>query len=324
MATAAPPPGRTEPATPAPSDRAGILLSAVVRWGRQRFSGTLRLDGTPGGTVTMRDGLVVAAATPVAPGPEPLLLRSGRISEADWSAAFTAGAPDGRLAAELVERGLLGTAGLEVVTQTAVFDAVFAMALCGVRTCTAEPTGTPPPLPAEPGVDAERLVRETTRRLATTETWQSFGLTVHGRARALPAGASATPVGAARRAVLDRANGRRTPRDIAFALGRGLYSVMTDLATLVGDGLAIIDERPAPSTAATAARTPGTARTAATGPATASTTRTPAAGTTGPATAGTTGTPAGGAAPTQPRYATPPVHEGPDGLPQRRRGAAGS
>ncbi|WP_157433145.1 hypothetical protein [Actinomadura rifamycini] len=224
---------------------AGILPSALERRGGRGFTGTLRVDGSPGGTVAMRGGLVVAAATPAAPGPEPLLLRSGRISEDDWTAAFTAGAPRGRLGDELVRRGLLGAAGLQVVTRTALVDAVFAMALGGVRTCTAVPdgsagTGGAPLLSAEPGLPADRVAREVRRRLAALEAWSPVPRTAPLSARSRPratAAARHAPAGGGRRAVLDHADGRRTPRDIAFALGRGLFSVLADLATLYEDGL---------------------------------------------------------------------------------------
>ncbi|WP_176611284.1 hypothetical protein [Actinomadura sp. WMMB 499] len=224
---------------------AGILPSALERRGRREFTGTLRVEGSPGGAVALRGGLVVAASTPAAPGPEPLLLRSGRISEADWTAAYAAGAPGGRLADELVRRGLLGAAGLQVVTRTAIVDAVFAMALGGVRTCTAVPAGSgadepPVPLPADPGLPADRVAREVERRMAALDAWSPLPLTAplspRSRPRATPAARDAS-VGPDRRAVLDRANGRRTPRDIAFVLGRGLFSVLTDLATLYEDGL---------------------------------------------------------------------------------------
>ncbi|GAA4298734.1 hypothetical protein GCM10023178_02720 [Actinomadura luteofluorescens] len=221
-------------------DHAGVLTSALTRRGRQRFTGTLRMDGSPGGTVSMRDGLVVAASTPAAPGPEPLLLRSGRISEADWSAAFTAGAPEVRLERELVARGLLGDAGVQVITRAAVADALFAMALCGVRTCTADPDDPAPLLASDPGLDAERAIREIRRRLDLAHSWAALGLSIRSRPRtARPAGA--VPVNAQRQELLARVNGRRTPRDIAFALGRGLFPVMSDLATLIADGLATVE-----------------------------------------------------------------------------------
>ncbi|MEO5876712.1 MAG: hypothetical protein ABIS86_19680 [Streptosporangiaceae bacterium] len=221
------------PRAPDPRSRAGILMAALTRRAQEQFSGTLVLAGDPGGRVRMQAGLLVTAGTPAAPGPEPLLLRSGRINETAWSEAFAAAAPDGRLAAELVDRGLLGAAGVEVIAQTSLVDAVFAMALSGVHTCTAEPAGAdqpPPLLPAVPGMDTDRVIRETLRRLALAATWQELGLTVHSRPRA-------TRPDPARQDLLDRANGRRTARDIAFAVGRGLYPVLTDLAALIEDGL---------------------------------------------------------------------------------------
>jgi len=238
----------TTPAGAAAGRPSGILLSALRRRGQERFSGTLRLDGNPGGTVTMRDGLIVAAATPAAPGPESLLLRSGRIAETEWSRAFAAAAPEGRLPDELVERGLLGEVGVEVLARTAVVDALFAMALTGVHTCTVESTdaGGPGPLvPVEPGLETDRLLREITRRLEVADGWRVLDLTVRSRPWVVR-DESDQIVDEARREVLGRVNGRRTPRDIAFTLGRGLFPVMSDLAILLQDGFISLTEASAP------------------------------------------------------------------------------
>jgi len=227
--------------------RSGILNTALTRRGKERFSGTLRLHGGQGGSVIMQDGKVVAASTPVAPGVESLLLRSGRITEASWREVFDAAAPYGRLPAELVERGLLGAAAVEVLTQTAVFDAIFAIALCGISSCTAEPA-TPddlaPLLPVEPGLEPDRVVRETARRLEVAAGWQRLGLTLQSRPYRLPVehGGATAP---ARSEILAKVNGRWTTRDIAFSIGRGLYSVLTDLAILMKDGLITLDPVPA-------------------------------------------------------------------------------
>ena len=51
--------------------------------------------GAPGGTVYLAEGGVAAIETPGAPGAEVILLRSGRIPEADWEAAFAAAAVAG-------------------------------------------------------------------------------------------------------------------------------------------------------------------------------------------------------------------------------------
>lgn len=245
--TAPVPPADSPKESAASSPRSGILTTALIRRGKEDFSGTLRLDGGQGGDVTMRDGKVVAASTPVAPGVESLLLRSGRIAYADWSAVFAEAAPYGRLSTELVGRGLLGAATIEIVSQTTAFDAIFAIALCGVSSCTAEPAtpdDLPPLLPVEPGLDTDRVVRETTRRLETAAEWQRFGLSIHSRPYPTPSETGPVPA-PARAEILAMANGRWTTRDIAFNLGRGLYSVMTDLAILFRDGLIGIDPAPA-------------------------------------------------------------------------------
>ncbi|GLX94965.1 hypothetical protein [Herbidospora sp. NBRC 101105] len=201
----------------------------------------LRVMGSPGGIVHVRDGLVVAATTPASPGPESLLIRSGRVSEAAWNEAFTAGAPDDRLAAELVGRGSVGEAGLEAVCLSAVFDAVFAMAMFGVEDTQLEPVGdhdVPPPLPVVPGIARERLARETARRLAITEEWRELGITPFIRPTAVqPIRPPTIAADRLRHEILIKANGRRTPRDIAFALGQGLFVVLKEIAALVGEGL---------------------------------------------------------------------------------------
>ncbi len=197
----------------------------------------------------MQDGKIVAASTPVAPGVESLLLRSGRVDEASWSEVFAEAAPYGRLSAELVERGLLGAATVEVLTQTAVFDAIFAIALCGISSCTAVPATYEELLPllllpVVPGLEADRVVRETVRRLAVAAGWRELGLTVNSRPH--PVTTEHSPATAASRSeILAKINGRWTARDIAFSLGRGLYSVLTDLAILLADGLIAIDPAPA-------------------------------------------------------------------------------
>ncbi|WP_062430462.1 hypothetical protein [Herbidospora daliensis] len=209
----------------------------------------LRVMGSPGGIVHVRDGLVVAATTPASPGPESLLIRSGRVSETAWNEAFTAGAPDDRLAAELVARGSVGEAGLEAVCLSAVFDAVFAMALFGVEDSQPEPTDdndVPPPLPVVPGIERERLARETARRLAITEEWRELGITPFIRPTAVrPIPALTIAADHLRHEILTKANGRRTPRDIAFALGQGLFVVIKEIAALVREGLLTITP-PAP------------------------------------------------------------------------------
>jgi len=219
----------------------GPLGPELLRCHREHFTGVLHVDGTPGGTVSLRNGRVVAAATPAAPGPEVLLLRSGRVTEDEWTRAYDAAMPSGRLAAELAGRGLVGEAGVEAVCLLAIADALFAMAAYGaesVRRAAADADEVPPPLPLDPGADARRLVRETARRMRAAAAWAELGVTVRNRPRpaASPPRSRIAP-DPLQRNVLEAVNGRRTPRDIAFAVGRGLYAVLGEIARLVREGL---------------------------------------------------------------------------------------
>ncbi|WP_436760403.1 hypothetical protein [Streptosporangium sp. V21-05] len=232
----------------------GEIGRSLLRLSREGFSGVLRVEGGPGGALWIRDGLVVAATTPAAPGPESLLLRSGRVSEKDWTDAYATGAPADRLAAELAGREVIGEAALEAVCLAALFDAVFAMVLSGVESCAAEPVGPGdrlPLLPVLPGIGHERLARETARRMEHAERWRRLGLSM--RVRPVPPAVPApTLLGAdrIRRAVLERATGRRTPRDIAFVLGKGLFAVMSEIARMLEERVLDLGESAAPAVGA--------------------------------------------------------------------------
>ncbi|GAA1006695.1 hypothetical protein Aple_030460 [Acrocarpospora pleiomorpha] len=243
--------GLSTPST-ASLDDLGPVGTMLREHGRAKLSGLLRISGSPGGTVFLRDGLIVAASTPASPGPESLLLRSGRVSEEAWNLAFTAGAPSGHLAAELVAQSAIGSAGLEVVCLSAIFDAVFAMELFGAETCEPETTGPHgllPPLPVLPGITSDRLVRDLTRRMAMTAVWQEIGVYAQCRPKAIrPLPEPSLPVEKIRHDVLLKCNGRRTPRDIAFVLGQGLYVIMQEIASLVEAGVLDSGSPAAPKT----------------------------------------------------------------------------
>ncbi|MBL7492753.1 hypothetical protein I6A60_32760 [Frankia sp. AgB1.9] len=230
-----------------------VLLDELSRLGEERFSGTLRAEGARvGGTVVLSTGLLVAAETPVTPGVEALLLRSGRIARQDWAGALAEAIPPGGLRGALVGRGLLGDASAQVVTQTAALDALFALALEDVFACVPDPDVTDPLIPLNPGMDVGRAVRETRRRLGVAAGWRELG--VHARAHPR-ATASTPPIDEGRARILAQVNGRRTVSDLAFELGRGLFAVMVDMVLLYRDGQVAFDQ-PRP-TATSALSWPG-------------------------------------------------------------------
>ncbi|MFJ5306717.1 hypothetical protein [Streptomyces sp. NPDC088350] len=222
---------------PLPDSRNVPSLLAALQ--TQQRSCTVIVTGTPGGSIHVRDGLVVAMETPGAPGVEGLLLRSGRIAEEAWAAVRAADTTHEHLAAELVHRGLVGAGELEVISLSALFDAAFALSLAVPDSW--EVTDPVPTLYRNTGVTPERLLGEVSRRVNLL-AGESGSVAALARTRLRPASTARIPglVGrlpARHQAVLTTTDGRRTARDIAFTLGRGLFSVMIDLRLLLDRGL---------------------------------------------------------------------------------------
>ncbi|MDX2542098.1 hypothetical protein ACOT81_31935 [Streptomyces sp. WI04-05B] len=199
------------------------------------FSGTVRVAGTPGGTLHLRDGLLGAIETPGAPTATSALLTSGRIGDEDWLAACAAQRDAELLGERLVADKLVGAAELEVICTAAVFDAAFAMSLGAPGSW--ELSDPEPALLARPGVEPRQLTDETTRRIALLiRLWGPPGELA--RVRPVPGtGVVEGPLSGRHENILNQVNGRRTARDLAFALGRGLYAVMLDLIRMESYGL---------------------------------------------------------------------------------------
>ncbi len=194
------------------------------------FSGTVRVAGSPGGVLHLRDGLVGAIETPGAPTATSALLTSGRIGDEAWLAACAAQRDADLLGERLVTDKLVGAAELEVVCTAAVFDAAFAMSLGAPGSW--ELAGREPTLLARPGVEPRQLTEETTRRIALLgRLWGPPGDFARVRPTSA-AGDAEAPLSGRHRDILNQVNGRRTARDLAFALGRGLYAVMLDLVRM--------------------------------------------------------------------------------------------
>ncbi|MFJ7068720.1 MarR family transcriptional regulator [Streptomyces sp. NPDC101115] len=180
-------------------------------------------------------GQVVAVETPGAPGVEALLLRSGRVSAADWSSLSPTGALEP--GAELVARGRIGAAELKVVTMMALRDAVFAVVAGETAECVAVKQGGPA-VTAVGGEDPLKLLEEAARKVVGLEALPQAVLpdrerVVAGRGVVGPAEELAPH----RREILFHANGRRTARDIAFVVGRGVYHVTVEISRMLGEGL---------------------------------------------------------------------------------------
>jgi hypothetical protein len=239
----------------------GPLRQALLGCAADRLSGVLRVAGRPGGTVHFSDGGIIAAETPGAPGLEVILFRSGRVDELGWDAAFAAAAATGReMRNELIGRELVGAGELEALSRLAIADAVFAMAYGTVEDYRTETSASAAPMVTlEPGDEAGWLLAETSRRIRSLSP---FAGRAHARIAMAPGAVRpGLPVSGGRDKLAALADGRRTPRDLAFALGRGVYATLLELGRMQADGLMIVaDPGPArPAEAAAAGLPPAAA-----------------------------------------------------------------
>ncbi|HEY2262630.1 MAG TPA: hypothetical protein VGI96_08400 [Streptosporangiaceae bacterium] len=234
----------------------GPLREALTVCAAAGMSGILRVTGNPGGAIHITDGLVAAVETPGAPGPEALLLRSHRVSESGWDEAFAAAAASGALmGAELARRELIGAGELEWLLLTALADGMFALASGTVEEYRAEPGPVEFVLPLRPGAEPDSLLTETTRRIRVLATMPAR----NGRDRIVAATGAVQPgarLGDGQDEILALADGRRTARDIAFALGRGVYATMLQLSRMQRTGLLVAVSSQAADAAAAQARRP--------------------------------------------------------------------
>jgi hypothetical protein len=166
------------------------------------------LAGDPGGVIHFRDGAVVAAHSPGAPG-------VGTLRADD----------DG-----------------QDLARAAMSDAAFAIAVGGIaHYALDEPADVLPA--ALDGVGPDRLLREAAVRLAVLAA-APCPLSPY-RERLVPTG-RAEPAGPGRE-IAAHATGRRTARDIAFALGRGVHTVTVEIAHMLGEDVLAIVPAAAPT-----------------------------------------------------------------------------
>jgi hypothetical protein len=91
-------------------------------------------------------------------------------------------------------------------------------------------------LPLEPGAEPDGLLAEASRRIRVLATLPAR----NDRERVVAAAGAAEPgvrLGEGRDEILALADGRRTARHLAFALGRGVYATMLQLARMRQAGL---------------------------------------------------------------------------------------
>lgn len=222
----------------------GPLGRVLLDCSSRELSGTIHVNGEPGGSVHLDNGGIVAVRTPGAPSPEVLLLRSGQVPEPGWNAAFTAAASGGQMGAELVRRRLTGAVRLESVLWTGLADAMFALAAGQVDDCQVKAGELTCLLPLSPAAQARWLLAETARRLDVLARLRSQLTPDRDQvtSRTAPPGPRFRLDGG-QRDILALANGRRTARDMAFVLGRGVFALTLELDRMHNAGLITVAGR---------------------------------------------------------------------------------
>jgi hypothetical protein len=140
-----------------------------------------------------------------------------------------------------------GEGEFEAVLRLALADAMFAIAAGSID---GYHLADPPdgilagrgPLALPGGVPAAELLTEASRRLQMVESLLSPISPDRDQVVYVQGGPSSGVIpGPGQSEILALANGRRTPRDIAFALGRGVYAVILEVDRMRGAGLVLID-----------------------------------------------------------------------------------
>jgi hypothetical protein len=132
---------------------------------------------------------------------------------------------------------------------------MFALASGTVEEYRAEPGPVDFVLPLQPGAEPDSLLTETTRRIRVLATLPAR----NGRDRIVAATGAVQPgvrLGDGQDEILALSDGRRTARDIAFALGRGVYATMLQLSRMQRTGLLVAVSSRAADAAAAQARRP--------------------------------------------------------------------
>ncbi|MEI5103195.1 transcriptional regulator [Streptomyces sp. PmtG] len=213
----------------------------LLRLAAEGATGALLRDS---GTLYLADGLVSHAESASAPGVDVLLTAGGRLPRAVWDEAAGRAGPRRGVGQYLVAEGHLTPGELEICSLTALYDAaLFALAPGGgptrFRHGVGHGIGAVRPVPA---AAVEREARR--RRSLLDRAWPGPAAdTAPVVRRPAPPG---TSVPRRQRALLDLADGRRTPGELSRLLGRPAFHVLLEVRRLAAAGL-IDPPRPPPT-----------------------------------------------------------------------------
>ncbi len=207
----------------------------LVRLAEERATGALLRDT---GTLYLDDGAVVHAESPASPGIDVLLTAGGRLSPETWNEAVDAAGAECRIGRWLIDRHRLAAGELEVSQLGALHDAAFFVLSPaggpsrfrhGARHWFGQLRGVPVP-------EVEREARRRRRLLEAACSCARLDTAPVVRRRAGGGTARLSAVPRRQRALLDLADGVRTPVAMAAMLGRPAFHVLLDVRRLAASG----------------------------------------------------------------------------------------
>lgn len=222
------------------SGRAVLPRRVLTQLAGAEQTGALYVEGEPGGTVYLADGLVCYAESPAAPDAGELLTASGRVPAHVWHTVVS-GTPGTGAGAQLVAQGHLTQGELELCLLGALYDAAFFALPPAPARVRFEEGGTHP-LGGVCRVDAAVLGRELTRRRKQLDEAHA-GSAVDGApiTPALRAPVPRLALSATQWELVVHADGKRTAADLARLLGRAGYHTLLELRRLAAAGLVTVD-----------------------------------------------------------------------------------
>ncbi|MFI0714902.1 hypothetical protein ACH4SK_30605 [Streptomyces inhibens] len=224
------------PIPPRPSAPAGLL----DRCAAERVTGALR---GPHGCFYLLDGAVYCVEDAAAPGLEARLTAAGKVPPQGWQYAAETAGPQLRGGQFLVSEGWLTQGELEICHLAALLDAAF-FALPLPPEATSFTPGTAHWLGAVRRVSATALQQATARRRALLDQLHPWAAVDTSPVIPVHARASARTTSRQRR-LLDRADGRHTPHELARALGQSAFMTLLDIRRLAAAGLVHVPRAPA-------------------------------------------------------------------------------
>ncbi|MGX1971425.1 hypothetical protein [Streptomyces kronopolitis] len=225
------------PISPPPPAPAGLL----DRFAAERVTGAL---SGPHGCFYFLDGAVYCIESTAAPGLGSRLTAAGKLPPQGWEHAAEAAGERRTGGRFLVEEGWLTQGELEICHLAALLDAAFFALELPPEAASFTP-GTAHWLGVIRPVSITALQQATARRRALLDRLQPWAAA--DTSPVIPAG---TPVPAAttrrQRRLLDRADGRHTPYELARLLGESAFATLLDIRLLAAAGLVLIPPPPAP------------------------------------------------------------------------------